>query len=168
MTKALQIDAGRLRHLLDYNPETGEFRWLVSRGRVKAGAVAGSVNPTTGYRCIRIDGRLYQANRLAWFYMAGEWPVEQVDHRNTVPGDDRWGNLREASHAQNMRNYSKPRHNTSGVKGVYWNAGRSKWQAQIKVGSRNIYLGLFTDLDAAAAAYAAASKKYHGEYGRTE
>jgi hypothetical protein len=157
----------RLREVLHYNPETGKFRWLVSvNSRAQAGAVAGTIN-AEGYRQIQIDGRLYGAHRLAWLYMAGEWPADKVDHRNVIKDDNRWENLREASHAQNCQNKRKPRDNKSGVKGVYWHARTSKWCAYIRANGRAFYLGLFTDINEAAAAYAAASEKYHGDFGRT-
>lgn len=163
-----QITAERLRELLSYDPETGTFRWNVTRGGTgRAGSVAGCIDETTGYRRICIDGRRYYAHRLAWFYMTGEWPVEEIDHRNTVRGDDRWENLREASHAGNRQNSGKRRTNTSGLKGVSWHAGASKWMAKIQVNGRQVYLGLFTNIDAAAAAYTTASERLHGEFGRT-
>lgn len=164
---AAMITAERLRELLHYDPVTGEFRWLVSRGGIRAGSFAGCTTKV-GYRLISIDGRCYRGHRLAWLYMTGEWPADEVDHVNLVRDDDRWENLREATHEENLRNYPRPRHNTSGVKGVYWNKKNRKWKAQIRVNRSRIYLGLFDSLDEAAAAYAAASAQHHGEFGRTD
>lgn len=127
--------------------------------------MAGNIKPD-GYRVICMGGRQYYAHRLAWLYMTGEWPIAEVDHINTKRGDDRFANLREATHAQNSRNRSTPCTNTSGVKGVSWHAGAGKWCAFIKVNSRSINLGYFTDIPDAAAAYAAASERLHGEFGR--
>lgn len=160
------ITAGRVRELLHYDQETGVFRWLVTRSRLaKAGSAAGTINKD-GYRRIRIDGRDYMAQRLAWLYMTGSWPANKIDHKNGVPGDDRWKNLREASNAQNSQNARRPRDNTSGFKGVCWNKASGKWMAAIRVNGHKIYLGLFTDINEAAAAYAVASKKHHGVFGR--
>lgn len=161
------ITAEQVRKLLHYNPETGEFRWLMRRRGVKSGSVTGYLRKD-GYWRIQIYRHRYMANRLAWLYMTGEWPAEEIDHINGVPGDDRWENLREASHSQNMHNSRRPRHNTSGVKGVSWFARDAKWKACIQVNKRRIHLGYFTDLGAARAAYAAAAAKYHGEFGRLE
>ena len=55
--------------------------------------------------------------------------------------------------------------NTSGVKGVYFNKLARKWQAHIKVNGVRVHLGMYSDLGAAAQAYAAASERYHGEFG---
>lgn len=163
----MKVTAERLREVLHYDPETGAFTWLVSLGRVRAGAVAGEIT-RQGYRLIQIDGQRYPAHRLAWFYMTGAWPADEVDHRNTVPGDDRWANLREATSAQNSWNTPKRRNNTSGVKGVTRHPKSGKWHARIRVNNGRVHLGYFTDINEAAAAYAAASKKFHGEFARTE
>lgn len=166
MRNGKSLTQGELRSLLHYDPETGVFRWVKPVGNIKAGSVAGTIHHL-GYRDIQIAGRKYSAHRLAWLYMTGEWPAEEIDHRNTVPGDDRWENLREATCTQNNRNSRKRRSNTSGVKGVTWNVKDRRWRAQIRVDRRVIYLGNFADVSAAAAAYAAASERYHGEFGRT-
>jgi hypothetical protein len=159
------ITAERLREVLHYDQETGEFRWKVRRHGVRLGAVAGCID-ARGYWSIKIDRRTYRASRLAWLYMTGEWPKLLIDHDNNVSSDNSWENLREASDAQNQWNSRKPRTNTSGAKGVTWRSDAGKWQAQICVNYRHVYLGLFDDISEAAAAYVAASEKYHGEFGR--
>ena len=66
----------RLREVLDYNPETGEFRWRARKGVpfwIRPGMLAGG-NYGRGYRGITIDGRLYPTHRLAWLWMTGRWP----------------------------------------------------------------------------------------------
>lgn len=161
------LTADRLRDVLEYDPETGVFRWRVSRrgGTATEGALAGSKR-VDGYRAIKVDGVKYKEHRLAWLYMTGEWPVHQIDHINLVRDDNRWSNLREADHASNMRNCRERRHGSSGVKGVSWHKRRERWSAQIRVDGKLHYLGLFADINEAAAAYAAASERYHGEFGR--
>lgn len=88
------ITQSDLKDQLRYNPRTGEFRWLRG-GRFNrlAGKSAGYRDPD-GYLLIRIGGVLYQAHRLAWLYMTGNWPNGGfIDHRNTDPSDNRWVNL---------------------------------------------------------------------------
>ena len=57
-------------------------------------------------------------------------------------------------------------YNTSGRKGVCWNKGSGKWQAGIKVRGKSLHLGLFDDIDAAAAAYQQAAAHHFGQFAR--
>ena len=68
-----------------------------------------------------------------------------TDHINRDGLDNRRCNLRTVNHSQNSFNTGNFKTNTSGVKGVTWNKARRKWQAQINVKRRCIYLGLFKD-----------------------
>ena len=98
-----QLTVERLRELLSYDPATGKFLWRVGRQCMRAGAVAGATE-VQGYRVIKIDGKIYKAHRLAWLYVTGEWPPEEIDHKNTDPQDNVWSNLRLATHSQNQAN----------------------------------------------------------------
>jgi len=152
----------RLRDLLEYNPETGEFFWKISRSTVTVGDTAGSVYPN-GYRYIQIDGLDYRAGRLAWFFVTGEDPVEFVDHRDGVRDNNRFGNLRLASNSLNQAN-AKWSTNTSGIKGVRWQPTRGKWIAVITVNGRAKNLGRFASIVDAAKAYRAAAVDAWGEF----
>lgn len=165
-----------VRTLLDYNPETGIFTWkervaLAPHDRTWntrfAGKPAGTLTGC-GYLIIQIYDLKYQAHRLAWLIMTGAWPAHQIDHINMQKDDNRFCNLREASNAENSRNSTKQKNNTSGFKGVYWNIKSNKWKAQIRVDNKYIYLGLFDAAEEAARAYARAAEHYHGEFARTE
>jgi len=48
--------------------------------------------------------------------------------------------------------------------GVHWLKGQNLWRANIGYGGKKIYLGFFASESDAARAYAAAAKKYHGEF----
>ncbi len=148
----------RLRDLLEYDPASGAFTWLTSRGRSPAGARAGSVR-SSGHREVSIDGHRYRTNRLAWFYMTNTWPDELIDHRNRDPGDDRWTNLRRATNQQNSHNgLRKP--GASGVVGVR-PAGNGKFRSEIRVAGGRKHLGTFATMNDAVAAYAAAKARHH-------
>lgn len=97
------LTAERLRELLTYDPETGEFRWRYTRGCRARGQIAGTVT-CLGYLTIAIDGRKYKAHRLAWLHVHGEWPYPEIDHINRIKLDNRLVNLRRATRAENNAN----------------------------------------------------------------
>ncbi len=159
------LTADGLRSVLDYDAETGNFHWKVTRGRAIAGAQTGYKN-ARGYLIIRIDGKNYKAHRLAWLYVTGEWPANQIDHINNNPGDNRFCNLREATHSENMMNKSRYANNKSGFKGVHLHKQSKRWRARIRIDNKNISLGLFDTPQLAYAAYCSAAYKLHGEFAR--
>jgi hypothetical protein len=116
------LTAERLREVVTYDPETGLFRWRVNRApRAKAGDVAGAVLGHNGRVRIKIDGHLHLAHRLAWLYVRGRWPRDELDHIDRNPLNNAIGNLREASRSQNARNRSRRRDNGTGITGVSFN-----------------------------------------------
>ena len=52
------------------------------------------------------------------------------------------------------------------IAGVGWHARARKWQAQIGVHGKIVYLGLFYDVDAASTVYANAASQFFGEFAR--
>jgi hypothetical protein len=155
----------RLSSLLRYNPHTGTFRWKKRRSHSNAsiGDIAGCVC-ATGRRIIKIDGRIYYASRLAWFYVTKKWPDHEIDHENRNPGDDRWGNLRPANTAQQTWNIGIRKTNTSGYIGVHKTA-EGTWRAQARIGNRKKHhIGCFATADEAAKAYDAYIVKARGQY----
>lgn len=147
----------RLKELLYYNSKTGIFRWRISRRNIKKGDIAG-YKKKRGYIVIQIDYKFYKAHRLVWLYENGYFPEPGLDHRDRIKHHNWISNLREASQQCNMRNYGNPKDNTSGVKGVYWNKAKNKWNAQIVVNKKNFYLGLYKDFSEAACARLAAEQ----------
>ena len=164
------ITAEELRELLRYDPNTGIFRWKVKQRRVSYGVgdVAGSLDSSSGYHRIRIDGRDYRASRLAWLYVYGRWPTDEINHKNTIRDDDRLANLREATRGQNNYNTKRFSTNTSGLKGVCWRSRDRMWQAQISVNGRTRHLGKFDTPEEAHAVYRAAALERRGKFARFE
>ena len=159
-TPANELTAEHLRSVLHYEPETGIFTWKVSTSRrVKAGDAAGCPGGG-GYPQIRVQRRLHQAHRLAWLYMYGVWPKDQLDHVNRIRTDNRISNLREVTNKQNGQNAGKYSNNTSGYPGVHWHKRASKWQARITHNYKDIHLGYFSILEEALSARKAAEKIY--------
>ncbi len=85
----IRLTQERLKEVLSYNPETGIFtRNPGIRGGEKVGT------NSHGYVSIMVDGYLYQAHRLAWLYMEGYMPEQEIDHISRKRDDNRWCNLR--------------------------------------------------------------------------
>ena len=99
MAETIVSDAERVRELLDYNPETGDFISL-GRGRGRGsryfGCVVGYRRPD-GYVAVYFGKKQYLAHLLAWLWMTGEWPKNDVDHINRNRSDNRWSNLRDVT-----------------------------------------------------------------------
>jgi hypothetical protein len=166
MTITVPIE--RLREALSYDAQTGAVTWKEDRKNGKpVGSIAGSLNPT-GYRHIRIDGRMCQEHRIAWALHYGQWPDGNIDHINGVPSDNRIENLRCVLQATNNRNARRRRDNTSGVTGVLWYEARRKWGVKINRDGKAIFLGLFANVEDAIAARRKAEAKlgYHENHGR--
>lgn len=153
-----------LKSILEYNPETGVFKWKVSLAKcTHPRDVAGTIQ-LRGRRTIGINKRIYLSSRLAWLYMTGNWPPHIVDHRNRDNSDDRWSNLRAATNKQNAQNRNKPFTNTSGFKGISWERKRNRWKAIIEVNYKAIQLGSFSTREEAYAAYCETARTIHGEF----
>ena len=139
-----QLTQARLKELLHYDPDTGIFTRKINRHAYRAGEIAGSIH-RKGYIRISIDRRSYSAHRLAWLYMYGHFPENQIDHINHIKSDNRITNLREVTNQINCRNSRLPKNNKSGIIGVYWNSWRNKWTAIVKVNYQYKFLGHFDD-----------------------
>ena len=164
----LTVTAQRLRSLLSYDPETGEFRWREARNGVRDDKRAGWVENYNGTRYLRIEigGRKYLAHRLAWLYVTGEWPKGRLDHKDTNGLNNRFENLRPANPSQNAANRGANANNASGYKGVSYHKPSEKWVAYICKSYKNKNLGYFDTPEQAHVAYCKAAKEKFGEYAR--
>lgn len=139
------LTADRLHEVLDYDPDAGTFRWRSKVAkRVHVGDLAGCVTHR-GYLQIRVDGALYRAHRLAWLFVHGDWPLNQIDHVNGDRSDNRLDNLREATGRQNDQN--RLTHRNGRLAGAV--RGTKRWQARAKVNGKQRHLGMFdTEMEA--------------------
>lgn len=154
-----------LIYRLNYDPETGKFIWRnPTNTRIKPGNLAGNFD-NKDYLVIGFNRKLYQGHRLAWFYMTGVHPPDQIDYINGNPSDNRWQNLRLASHNQNHQNESLRKTNTSGEKGVTFHFQTGKWRARVQ--KNNVrYTSLHNYWWQAVRAVRRRREQLHGEYHR--
>lgn len=158
-----------LHRLFSYDPVTGVLTWKVRPNpkalHVRPGKTAGF--PSTGghlvivLACIR-----YYAHRVIWKMVTGDEPDRQVDHIDGDKTNNRWANLRLASHGQNRSNAKAGKNNKSGVKGVCWDAGHQAWLAYVSSGGKQTRIGRFKSLADAASARREAADLAHGEFVR--
>lgn len=175
-----------LLSVLSYDPETGVLRWKrrieTSRSDIafncKAGGkVAGTIQDTNGDSKhisvgMRIDGKfkVFLAHRLIWKMMTGVDPAGAVDHEDLDGLNNRWLNLREATHGENKWNGTVYKNNKSGFKGVCFvpSCPNKPWGAFYY--ARGIrkpeLLGLFKTPEEASAAWIAKATKERGEFMR--
>lgn len=162
---SLPLTADRLRELLSYDPETGEFTRLVSVApRALAGQKSGDLD-SKGYIRLRVDGKRYLGHRLAWFYMTGEWPPEQIDHRNGSRTDNRFTNLRLATAAQNLWNSTGWKASQVAFKGVT-RSHSGGFRARIRSDGKERQIGVYPTPEEAKAAYDAVASALHGEFAK--
>lgn len=163
---AAMLTAEYLRSILEYDPPTGGWTWLVTKSnRAPVGSPAGSLRER-GDITIRIDGKEHKAHRLAWLYMTGEWPPDQIDHRDLDRSHNRWDNLRLADNSQNNANRPGKVGTKTGVKNVshYPEKNQNPYVAWGQRNQRRIYVGAYPTLDDAAAAAFEHAKEEFGEF----
>ena len=166
--KIEEVTQEYLKSVLDYNPETGIFTWKdrldvsASCNIQFAGKKAGTIQSGNRYIIIGIRYKRYYAHRLAWLYMKGEWPPDELDHINGDKQDNRFENLRLATRGQNTVNRPVRKDSILGIKGVA--PFRGKFRASIWENGASKHLGVFDTCEEAAVVYQKAAEKLHGEF----
>lgn len=153
----MSTEIQELRDTFDYH----EDGYLIRR---KNGKPCGTrANIRTGYAHVGFggSGKKLLAHRVIYAIVHGAMPDGQIDHINGNRVDNRIENLRYVSASENSHNYKMPKTNTSGFQGVSWSAQTCKWMAYIRVDNRQVYLGLFEDINDAIHARKMAKMKYH-------
>lgn len=152
------MDQKKLKTLLRYEPETGDFYWIRKPARrILIGARAGYISK--GYMCIRIEHRIYFSHRLAWLFINGQWPVDEIDHIDGNPMNNKIANLRQATRAQNLANIRKT-WSASGLRGVSWHKHTRKWRVHIQ----GKEIGRFATKEEAARIWQREAKRRFGEF----
>lgn len=148
------MDEQTLKQFVLYDENTGVFERLIGTGKgASVGTkTKGCLDVSNGYRKISINGKQYYAHRLAWLYMTGKWPLDQIDHVNEIRDDNRFENLREANNAQNNQRSKARSDSKTKVLGVFWHKKAKKYVAQIRNLNQTIYLGLYETIEMASSA----------------
>lgn len=150
----------RLLQFLNYCPDTGVFTRKVQWGAQKIGSAAG--RKSAEYVLINIDAITYGAHRLAVFYVTGEMPIGEVDHRNGVKDDNRFTNLRAIAHKGNTQNEVRARkHSSTGLLGVSTRKDSKKFVASIRLNGKTKHLGMFVTAELAHEAYLEVKRDCH-------
>lgn len=164
-----------LKSRLNYDSSTGIFTWKgqqlssfkrESRGKVwnirYANKHAGTVD-LKGYIGIVLDYKRYYAHRLAWFYIYGEFPSNQVDHIDSIKNNNCIANLRIANNSENHQNQIKAlKHNKStGLLGASFCKQRQKFIAQIAINGQHFNLGGFDTAEQAHKKYIETKRNLH-------
>lgn len=150
-----------LKECIDYNHETGSWKWKITEGGGIYGDDAYCIEKTSLQT--RILEKKYTTNRLIWFYMTGEFPDEGslVLTKNNIMTDLRWDNLvigtNKDTH-QKRKVVSK-----TGFKGVTFDKANKKYKAQINLSGKQTTLGYFPTPEEAHEAYMKAAAEHFSE-----
>lgn len=152
----------RLREVVSYDPDTGEFTWLLRTARRTQPGMRAGCTRSDQYVTLKIDAKRYLAHRLAWLYVHGQWPTGDLDHVDRNPSNNRISNLRDVSRSVNMQNIGKARvNNVAGLLGVSKDNRKPWFYARITVAGKMKNLGCFRTAEEAHAAYVDAKRMLH-------
>ena len=156
---------------LRYDDVSGKLFWnlrtdesATSFNGKLAGKEAGTIS--TGYAVIKLHGTPYKAHRLIWKMVTGNDVAGCIDHIDGNPLNNRFGNLRDVTQAQNCWNTKLRSGNTIGFRGVSFRKRLGKWLARIQVDGEQKYLGVFESPELAHAAFVAATELYRDQFAR--
>ena len=138
------MNQAEVKRKLSYCKLTGVFTWLSGS---RKGMQAGCAHNTKGksYINLKVSGTSYLAHRLAFLYVTGRMPVNEVDHINGNGLDNSWRNMRDVTRSENGQNQKLFSTNKSGITGVRYIKSRNKWRAIIMSNGSSRYLGDFKD-----------------------
>lgn len=155
---------------IDETSPSGLRRKKTLSVNARSGDVAGTYQKKTKYWVVVIthDGQKhsYYVHRVI-YAMASRKNIDDIfiDHIEGVEKRNVIGNLREASHRENMRNRGKSKaKRTSNYKCVYWHESRQRWIAKMQADNKYIWIGTYDSELEAAKAYNEAALRHHGSF----
>lgn len=139
-----------LKECIFYDPDTGVFerKFKDARNRLRSPKII-ALRPSKPngrhktYCRIMVFGKRYQAHALAWLYVYGYLPKEEIDHLDGDGCNNRISNLRQVTRAENCKNKRIHSNNSSGAQGVSFHRVAKKWMAYINVNGVRKTIGFF-------------------------
>jgi len=177
-TKKEELTHEMLKNILNYDELTGVFIWRVrdvkfftslhqynSWNASHANKEAGSISKTHGmiFKSIRIFNKNYPGHRLAYFYMTGKWPKEDID---CIDGDYtnlKFKNIRQATRSDTRYKRSEP-HGKNKLIGCHYCNTKKKYVSQTTKNGKRIFLGYFNTPEEAHQAYVNAKRQISPEF----
>ena len=152
----------RLKELLTYNATSGIFTRNTNIHTARIGDVAGSINEL-GYLGVYVDGKKYKSHRLAWLYVFGAFPKNEIDHIDHDKTNNAIKNLREVTASGNQQNQIKARKNnlSTGVLGVTFRKRDQVYIASITTNYKSKHIGVFKTVKEASDAYIKTKRELH-------
>lgn len=155
---------------IDETSPSGLRRKKTVSCNAKAGDVAGTYRSNVCYWAVVITHdkakHVYYVHRLI-YAMATRENIDNtfIDHIESKQKQNVIGNLRKASHQENMRNRGKSKaKRTSQYKCVYWNERRQRWIAKMQANGKYIWIGTYHSESEAAEAYNEAALRHHKDF----
>ena len=165
-----------LKSMLFYNPDDGVFtwcerdvKWFKTQRDCNAwntrysNKEAGSLNKKRMYITIHIFKKRYSCHHLAYFYMTGKWPKEDIDCIDGDYTNVRFNNIRECSRSDTRYKTIKPIGNNELI-GAHFHKKTGKYTSAIKSNGKVTILGLFNTQEEAHQAYVEAKRQISPEF----
>ena len=175
-TKKVLPPPSFIKEIVSYDSKSGCLYWKYRKDMPKNwnNRFANKKVKTNSANCVGIlyNGQRFfvSCHRVIWCYYYGKWPESNlvIDHKDGNHYNNTIENLRLVTTAENNKNRSTPKNNTSGHVGIYWSNKTRKWQVQIGTNGKNKYIGYFENKEDAIKARKEAMKKhgFHKNHGR--
>lgn len=101
-------DLCRKRYVFSKEQKTLVYSATRSGGRpsARAGKLVGSVEEKSGYLRVSLQGRMCYVQHIVWLMNTGEWPKQELDHKDRIRINNSFDNLRLSTSRDNQLNRS--------------------------------------------------------------
>jgi hypothetical protein len=135
----MKINQKTVQDLFNYDPKTGVFTWKTAMSRkTPIGTVAGFLKDD-GYWSIGFNWKQFRADKLAWLYVYGEYPMTQVIHIDGNTANSAIDNLTLEKSKQQIEKEAISFTYLATKKGGV----TRKWMAHIEQAGKMVCLGAF-------------------------